>query len=447
MLMQHGRHRVLATIRESLDQHRARLKLDSSTHSVTLDQVINEVTSHLLLQNQSTVMRPVINATGIMLHTGLGRAPLASQAVQAIVEVAGRYANIEVDLLSGERGNRMRSVTGMLCDLTTAEAALVVNNNAAATMLALAVLANDREVIVSRGELIEIGGQFRLPEIMAASGAILREVGTTNITRSSDYARAINEQTAAIMLVHPSNFQCIGFTQQVSVSELVILGRERNIPVIHDIGSGAMIDFSEFGFSNEPLATRSLEQGADVVLFSGDKLLGGPQCGVILGRQDLVAAMAGHPMARALRVDKLTLAGLAATLSLYDDLEKAINEVPLLRLLKTPIETLRERAETIAAAIRSAPEVQAAEVIDDHSYLGGGSVPTQQQPTVCIAIAPKVLRLEQLACSLRGYRPAIVGRIQRGQLLIDLRTVFPDEDVTVIEAIQSLSRERIHGPV
>ncbi len=315
LIAQFDRPSVVAEIRRQLDRQREQVRTDplpadsSVTAPLRIDAFVTAVSDALSRHAQSASLRPVINATGILLHTGLGRAPLAPQAIAAINEVAAGYASVELDLVTGQRGQRMRPVADLLCELTGGEAALVVNNNAAATMLVLAALANGREVIVSRGELIEIGGQFRLPDIMAASGAILREVGTTNKTRLSDYAAAIGEQTAALMLVHPSNYAVVGFTQQVSVPELVTLRRQHDTPVIHDIGSGALIDFAEFGFRDEPLASRSIAQGADVVLFSGDKLLGGPQCGVIIGRREWLEPIAAHPMARAMRVDKLTLAG------------------------------------------------------------------------------------------------------------------------------------------
>lgn len=439
LVERYGSRRVVAEIRAEIEHHRQRLRSAVAPEEPpTVPQFTQWLRQRLRLREESTVLRPVINATGILLHTGLGRAPLATQAVEAIAEIARGYASVELDLAAGERGQRMRSVEDLLCELCGAEAALVVNNNAAATMLALAALAKDGEVVVSRGELIEIGGQFRLPEIMAASGAVLREVGTTNKTRLSDYAKAIGDRTAALLLVHPSNYAVVGFAQQVPLADLVALGRRCELPVIHDIGSGALVDFAQFGFRDEPLASRSLDQGADVVLFSGDKLLGGPQCGVILGRRGLVDSLAQHPMARAMRVDKLTLAGLAATLKLYRDPEGAMMNIPLLRLLNTPVDELRGRANAIALATQSVREVQHVEVVDDQSFLGGGSVPAQQQATVCVAITPRTIGLDRFARALRTSDPAIVGRIRQDRLLLDLRTVFPEQDAQVVEAVRGL---------
>lgn len=440
---QHGHRRVVAAIRDELARLRQRL-LDTPgdapaiKHHVQADAIASRLQQRLAARAKTVQLRPVINATGILLHTGLGRAPLAPQATEAILQIAAGYANVELDLASGARGQRVRVVSDLLCELTGAEAALVVNNNAAATILVLAVMASGREVIVSRGELIEIGGHFRLPEIMAASGAILREVGTTNKTRLSDYARAIGEQTAALMLVHPSNYAVVGFTQSVPLTQLVELAGERDLPVIHDSGSGAMIDFAPLGFSDEPLASRSIEQGADVVLFSGDKLLGGPQCGIILGKRKSIRAMSGHPLARALRVDKLTLAALAATLELYRDPQQVVETVPLLRLLSVPLDQLRCRAASIAAAVHSALVVERAEVIGQHSFLGGGSVPTQQLATVCVAITPRATSANSMAAALRAHRPAIVGRIRQDRLLLDLRTVFPAQDGDLIRALHDI---------
>jgi L-seryl-tRNA(Ser) seleniumtransferase len=316
---------------------------------------------------------------------------------------------------------------------------LVVNNNAGATMLALAALAAGREVIVSRGELIEIGGSYRLPDVMAASGAVLREVGTTNKTRVGDYAAAIREQTAALLLVHPSNFVVVGFSQSVELPELVDLGRRHRMAVIHDIGSGAMIDFARFGFRGEPLAATSIAQGADVVLASGDKLLGGPQCGLILGRRELVERIERHPLARALRVDKLRLAALAATLRLYRDPEKAVQTIPLLRLVSTPAESLKQRAERLAAEMASAGGVEEAAAVAGVTYLGGGSIPTQELRTWCVALKPKGMSVERMAAALRTGEPAVMGRVQQDRLLLDLRSVLPHQDESLLAAVRQLT--------
>ncbi|MBX7165622.1 MAG: L-seryl-tRNA(Sec) selenium transferase [Pirellulales bacterium] len=382
-------------------------------------------------------LRPVINATGILLHTGLGRAPLAEVAAEALVQAARDYSSVELDLFSGERSQRVAAVAGLLAELTGAEAALVVNNNAAATMLALAALAAGREVIVSRGELIEIGGSYRLPDVMAASGAVLREVGTTNKTRLADYRDAIGECTAALLAVHTSNYSVVGFTESVPLRELAALARERRLPLLHDLGSGALIDFARFGLHDEPLVTRSLREGADLVLFSGDKLLGGPQSGVLAGRGELIARIARHPMARAVRVDKLTLAALEATLRLYRNPARALSEIPLFQLLGEPLDQLRCRAAQIADTLRRADLAREVTTVDEATYLGGGSIPGQQVPTCCVAVVPRDGHVDALAQRLRTGTPAVVGRINQGRLLLDLRTVFPPQDEALAAAVAS----------
>ena len=388
-------------------------------------------------------LRPVINATGILLHTGLGRAPLSDAAIAAVGAIAGGYASVEIDLATGERSQRIAAVERLLTRLTGAEAAAVVNNNAGATVLALAALAAGREVLVSRGQLIEIGGSYRLPEVMAASGAILREVGTTNKTRASDYAAAIGERTAAILRVHTSNYKVVGFTEEASLAELVALGRRHHVPVIDDIGSGALIDLAKYGIQGEPVAGQSIAAGADLVLFSGDKLLGGPQCGIVVGKRTHVERILKHPLMRALRVDKLTLAALAATLEAYQDPQLAERTIPLLALLATSLANLRNRAERLAPQI-SATGVCTAAVIEDEAYLGGGSVPAQAIPTICLALTSSSQTAAQLAAALRAGTPAVMGRIQENRLLLDLRSVAPKFDVALVEAVQALARP--HAP-
>jgi L-seryl-tRNA(Ser) seleniumtransferase len=330
-------------------------------------------------------------------------------------------------------------VEGLLKQLTGAQAATVVNNNAAATLLTLTALASGREVIVSRGQLIEIGGNYRLPDVMTASGARLREVGTTNKTRIADYEAAISEQTAALMRVHTSNYVIVGFTQQASLAEIVALAGKHELPVIDDIGSGALVNFGQYGVGSEPLATDSIHAGADVVLFSGDKLLGGPQCGIIIGRKALVQKITQHSLMRAVRVDKTTLAALAATLRLYRDLPTAERSIPLLSLLTTPLENLKNRAERIAPQMAAAASIEQAQPVQDSSYLGGGSMPSQQIPTWCIALRPAHGSLDDLAAALRTGTPSVIGRIQQDRLLLDLRSVFPRQDMELVEAVQSLN--------
>jgi L-seryl-tRNA(Ser) seleniumtransferase len=332
------------------------------------------------------------------------------------------------------------AVEAVLCELTGAEAVLVVNNNAGATLLALTALAAGREVIVSRGQLIEIGGSFRLPDVMSASGAILHEVGTTNKTHLTDYTRAINERTAALLLVHPSNYVVVGFSETPSLDDLVQLGRQHGLPVIHDIGSGALIDFREYGFQGEPIAGESILAGADVVLFSGDKLLGGPQCGIILGSKRMLEPIARHPMTRALRVGKLTLAALEATLRLYRQPEKAKNEIPLLNLLSMPLEELERRAQTLCGQLSRLQIVAAAEAVPEETFLGGGSVPSQRLPTWCAAVEPAGRSVDNLARALRTGTCSVVGRVLKNRLLLDLRSVFPRQDSLIFDAFESLEQ-------
>ncbi len=435
---------VVRTARTVLDEMRGEVQAAASEMTMPSVADLAERIAQRVVAGEVPSLRPVINATGILLHTGLGRAPLADEALEEMVAVARDYASVELDLNSGKRSRRVEAVEGLLTELTGAEAALVVNNNAGATMLALAALADGRgggrrEVIVSRGQLIEIGGSFRLPDVMEVSGAVLREVGTTNKTRPQDYADAIGEQTAALMLVHPSNFAVVGFTAEVTIEELVKVGREADLPVIHDIGSGALVDFAQWGFQNEPIVTESIKKGADVALFSGDKLLGGPQCGIIVGRKTLVEKIEKHPMARALRVGKLTLAALAATLRLYRDDEKARQNIPLLRLLSASVENLQNRAERLAPQLAAAGAVAEAEPRADTTFLGGGSIPAQQLPTWCVAMKPAGMSVDRMAALLRQATPSVVGRVQQDRLLLDLRGVIPRQDAKLVEAVEALS--------
>lgn len=428
-----GRPAVLWRVRGALDGWRRELRRsDDGCHLPPPLELAQQIAEQITA-DQRPALRAVINATGILLHTGLGRAPLAAEAIDAITSLAGGYASVEIDLASGKRSHRVRAVEPLLRELTGAEAAVVVNNNAAATLLVLAALAAPREVIVSRGELIEIGGSFRLPDVMAASGAVLREVGTTNKTRLDDYRRAIGPETAALMLVHTSNYVVTGFAESTPLGPLVALAREHGLPVIHDVGSGALVDLSAYGGAEEPLVADSVRTGADVVLFSGDKLLGGPQCGIIVGRRTYLDRIARHPLMRAMRVDKLTLAALAATLRLYRRPEVAWQQVPLLALLQTPLEELEERARTMAERLASAPGLRTAEARRDVGYLGGGAVPTQQVPTWCVVLGPAGMRVDELAAALRAAEPAVVGRVQQERLVLDLRTVLP-EQAAVLEA-------------
>ncbi len=384
-------------------------------------------------------LRPVVNATGILLNTGLGRAPLAIEAAEAVDRVVRGYCNLEFDLETGERGRRTDGVEALLKRLTGAKAAAVVNNNAAATILAVRALAKDREVIVSRGQLVEIGGSFRLPEIIEVSGAKLVEVGTTNKTRLSDYGKAIGPDTAALLRVHPSNFRVVGFTESVGIGDLARLGRERDLWTIDDIGSGSLAPGFPPHVRDEPSVQEGLEAGADVVLFSGDKLLGGPQCGILVGSEAAIEPIRRDPLMRALRVDKMTLAALEATLQLMLDPALANTKIPLWAFLNANLDRLKERAERLARAILDEFGL-AASVIESTAYLGGGSAPVEPLPTAVVRVAPPYPgsgRSEAgWAKTLRLGDPPVVARVQQGAVLFDLRAMTEADDALVLEAIR-----------
>jgi L-seryl-tRNA(Ser) seleniumtransferase len=371
-------------------------------------------------------LRRVINATGVIIHTNLGRAPLAPEALERVNAVAGGYSNLEYDLGEGGRGSRQDHVAPILRRLTGAEAALVVNNNAAAVLLALAALAEGREVLVSRGELIEIGDGFRIPDVLARSGARLREVGTTNRTRAGDYDRAIGPETALLLRVHQSNFRVVGFTEQPRLANLVRVARAHGLPLVDDLGSGALFASSSLLLGDEPTARESLEAGADLVCFSGDKLLGGPQAGIIVGRAELVERLRRHPLQRALRADKLTLAALEATLALYLDPELAAREVPVLRMLAEPVETVRTRAQRLADLVGGDVEPTVGRV-------GGGALPLTELPSFACAVE------EELAPRLRETDPPVIGVVRDGRCLLDCRTLR-DEELNGVAASVAAAR-------
>lgn len=386
-------------------------------------------------------LRPVLNATGTLLHTNLGRAPLAPAALEAVTAVARSYSNLEFDLASGERGHRCSHIEELLLRLTGAEAAAVVNNNAGAVLLALTALAKGKEAIVSRGELIEIGGAFRVPDVMAAGGVLLREVGTTNKTHLRDYREAIGEATGLLLRVHTSNYRIVGFTAAVSAAELVGLGREHGLPVLEDLGSGMLLDLSPFGLPREPTVAEAVAAGVDVVTFSGDKLLGGPQAGLIVGRREAVEKIRRHPLARAVRSDKLTLAALEATLRLYLDPQRALAEIPVLRMLAASTAELRSRSRRLARRLADAVgEAARIEVVAETSTVGGGALPLTELPGFAVAVAPQNFSVDALAARLRAGRPPVVGRIQEGRLLLNPRTVARDEETALIRVVTDAIR-------
>lgn len=428
---------VVDGVRSFLDDLRDQVSTETGDVLIPTPSEIADKIANWLKTEEKPYLRPVINGTGIILHTGLGRAPLAKSAIESVQEISEGYASVEVDVRTGERGQRIKSVEKLLCELTGAEAAAVVNNNAAATMLALSAMAKGREVIVSRGQLIEIGGSYRLPDVMECSGAKLREVGTTNKTHLFDYQKAINEETGALLKVHPSNFEVVGFTKTVSTKEMVALASEHELPVIDDVGSGALIDFSEFGLMDEPVVSQSIKDGADVVLFSGDKLIGGPQCGIIIGKRKYIDTILTNPLMRAMRVDKMTLAALAATLLIYRDENRARTEVPILRMLSMPKENLKLRAEKIVAQLAYLGELDVCEAMEADSMLGGGSLPTQKLSTWCVALTPKTQSVDSFAAGLRNGETSVIGRVQKERFILDMRTVQPFQDTDLVQSIEA----------
>lgn len=439
LIEHYGRDAVIASLRHELDQLRSSAQQghDVST-SLTTDHLVSIVKQHLL-ESTKPRLRPVINATGILLHTNLGRAPMADAAVEAAAMAARGYLNLELELVTGKRSNRPDAVRSWLVKLLDCESATVVNNNAAATVIVLRALAKDREVIVSRGQLVEIGGSFRIPEIMAASGATLTEVGATNITRISDYEREVSEKTAMLLRVHASNYRIVGHAETPSIEQLVQLGKKHNIPVVDDIGSGALIDMTQWGLDDEPMPRASLAAGVDLVLFSGDKLLGGPQCGIIAGRAELIEKIEHDPLMRAFRVDKMTLAALEATLRLYLDPEKALEAIPHFRMLETPLAVLHERAYLLARYLGNVPGLSV-HVADTKAYVGGGTLPNQAISSVALALRAEHLSENDLAHRLRMGEPAIMGRVENGQVLLDLRTIPSENDQAMLNMVAEAVR-------
>ncbi len=385
-------------------------------------------------------LKPVINATGVVLHTNLGRAPLPESALRRIAEVAGQYSNLEFDIAAGERGKRDVHVERLFSQLLnqdgiTGICTVVVNNCAAAVMLALNSLAEGGEVVVSRGELVEIGGSFRVPDVMSKSGAVLREVGTTNRTRIADYERAINEKTRLLLRVHRSNFAIIGFTEQPSLEALAELGHKHHIPVMEDLGGGALVPLRSMGI-NESGVADSLRAGVDLVTYSGDKKLGGPQAGILSGRAEIIQRGRSNPLFRALRVDKLTYAALEATLMEY--IRQNHDAIPVVRMMRLSAEEIRKRAQAMCAELKTASTLKV-DVLAGESLIGGGSAPTSTLPTFLLAITADGLSADELAARLRAHNPSIVARVEEGRVLLDLRTVFPHEESDVRKALTEIS--------
>ncbi|RJQ84037.1 MAG: L-seryl-tRNA(Sec) selenium transferase [Desulfobacteraceae bacterium] len=428
---------MVRSIRETLEELRRRILSapqtideDHLAQSFLLEQVSQKAASL-----QASNLQRTINATGVVIHTNLGRSCLAQAAVSHMAGIAGRYSNLEFNLEEGRRGSRYSAVEELLCELSGAEAAMAVNNNAAAVLLCLETLARGKAVVVSRGELVEIGGSFRIPDVMAKSGAVLKEVGTTNRTHLRDYQNAISTDTGLLLKVHTSNFSIVGFTAAVSLRDLAALGRQFNLPVMEDLGSGNFIDLTQYGLAAEPTVQDSVSAGADVITFSGDKLLGGPQAGLIVGRRDILERVKANPLTRALRIDKLTLAALEATLRLYRDEAQAIAQIPTLRMLLTQRSEIEGRAAMLADGLRRLEDDRLTVALHDlPSRAGGGSLPLLELPSCCVSVSLAGHSANRLESALRAGRPPIIGRIENDLLIMDPRTLHEEELEIIVRA-------------
>jgi L-seryl-tRNA(Ser) seleniumtransferase len=431
LLARYNRDYITQKCREVLDELRGEIKRDASLSSGDIEDeaVIKRLEAHIRAESVPGHVR-VVNATGTILHTNLGRALLPQAAIDAMTAVAGSPVNLEYDLAAGKRGRREEMIQRLLVELTGAEAATVVNNNAAAVLLGLNTFAQGKEVIVSRGELIEIGGAFRIPEVMAKSGAILKEVGSTNRTHPADYENAIGDKTALLLKVHASNYKVVGFTAEVTLDQLVAIGKKHNIPVMEDLGSGALIDLSTYGLPKEPIVSDRIRAGADVVTFSGDKILGGPQAGLMVGSQEWIGRINKNHLQRALRCGKLTLAALEATLRLYRQSPDITQAIPTLRAFTRPLDEIREFGKAVLPKLQATLGDGFRLVLEDStSQIGSGALPTEELPTVVIAVEHPKLNATVIAKKFRDANPPIIGRIKEDRFLLDLRTIFDMADL------------------
>jgi len=430
------RRYVLQGVREVIDSRR-KMILEGSAANLSEESLLPDIAT-AIERLSSLSLKPLINATGVVIHTNLGRSILSEKILENIRRVSESYSNLEYDIDKGKRGKRYTHIKRILREVTGAEDALVVNNNAAAVLLSLNTLAKGKEVIVSRGELVEIGGSFRIPDVMRASGAILREVGTTNKTHIFDYERAINENTALILKVHKSNYRIIGFSEEVPIEDLVRVGARHHVPVMFDLGSGCLIDLKPFGIHDEPAVKDIVKSGVDLTTFSGDKLLGGPQGGVIVGKREYIAEIQRNPITRAVRIDKLTLAGFEATLMEYVDEEKAVQNVPTLRMLLQKPEEIKVRATRIAKGLKR--EIKNADigVLPDTSRAGGGSLPEIDLPTYVVSIRSEKVPVNEFEERLRKGNPPIIARIRENSLIIDARTVQEKDYVFIISRVKNI---------
>lgn len=436
---------VLRAIRQILDELREEIRkapVGDEMPDVGLSTVVDQITRRVSILSQPS-LRQVINATGVIVHTNLGRSPVPKRVVTAFNSLAGCYSNLEYDLNIGKRGSRYVHVQDILRELTGAEDALVVNNNAAAVLIALDTMAKGKEVVISRGQLVEIGGSFRMPDVMRKSGAKMFEVGTTNKTTIRDYEAAIVSDTALFLKVHMSNFQIVGFAQEVSLEELVGLGRKYSIPVMEDLGSGCLIDLSRYGLKKEPTVQDSVEKGADIITFSGDKMLGGPQCGIILGKKDIISKIKANQLNRALRVDKLTLIALQETLSIYRDEEKAIRQIPTLRMICQSYPSVCRKAEKLRGLIGKIDTSNfVISLSDGFSQVGGGALPLEEIKSRLLCLSPRRLSASHIVEFLRSYDPPVVVRLEKNNVLLDLRTIQEKEVKIVAAAIQKMSTKK-----
>ncbi len=442
-LQKYGRKPLLKSIRSVLDQTRqAILSGQIDDDRLDLDAIVSAILEGVAVDSEMS-LKPVINATGVVLHTNLGRAPLAPAAWRAVAEITCQYNTLEYDVSSGGRGSRYSHVESLICEISGAEAALVVNNNAAAMMLILSALAKGGEVVVSRGELVEIGGSFRVPEIMVQSGAVLREVGTTNKTHLRDYAAAIDDENCAMLLkVHTSNYRIVGFTEEVTLAQLVELGRAHGLPVVYDLGSGLIEGFNAPLFESEISVLESVASGVDVVSFSGDKLLGGPQAGIVVGRRDLIDKMKAHPLTRAFRIDKLTLAALEATLRIYRDADSAKSAVPILQMLTATEAELAARAAKLYELLEAAEAHCDIAVEAGASQVGGGSMPTVELATSLSALRPKTMSVYALQTALRAVAKPIVTRAFNDCVYLDVRTIAESDYAYIADSIVKILNEK-----
>ncbi|WP_416197719.1 MAG: L-seryl-tRNA(Sec) selenium transferase [Sporanaerobacter sp.] len=432
---------ILDSIREELDGLRNDIK-DGVVSEKNIEEKIKTLPYFIIKsaeQKNSFKLKRVVNATGVIIHTNLGRSLMSEKVMKNIMEVSSNYSNLEYDLELGQRGSRYSHLEEIITRITGGESAMVVNNNAAAVLLVLSTMAKDREVIVSRGELIEIGGSFRVPEVMEQSGAYLVDVGTTNKTHIWDYENAINENTAAFLKVHTSNYRILGFTSSVSLEELKSLKEKYEIPIVEDLGSGVLIDLSKYGLEYEPTVQDSIKNGVDVVTFSGDKLLGGPQAGIIVGKKEYIEKMKRNPLTRAFRVDKFTISALEATLKLYLDEDLAVESIPTLNMLTISIDELERKADRLENMLREeiSEDLIQVQIEDDYSEVGGGSLPLEKLSTKCLTLSPKNLSSAQFEKKLRCFRIPIITRVYKDKIYFDLRTVKNDEFDIIVEGVKN----------